>query len=137
MSNKVLEIQGLEVSKGNKKRGFLKISEKPAGLHQIPMTVINGYGDGPTLVVNGGEHGSEYNGPAACLRLMSELDPKKISGRARASGYMDAELLRHSIVYLAIHLCHSSRVRWNDSRTQRIPMARTSILDALKTRRIK
>lgn len=81
MSNKVLKIQDLEVPKGYKKRGFLKISEKPAGPHQIPMTVINGSGDGPTLVVNGGEHGSEYNGPAACLRLMAELDPKEISGQ--------------------------------------------------------
>jgi len=81
MSKKMLKVQDLEVPEGRKKQGFLKISEKPAGPHQIPMTLINGSGDGPTLVVNGGEHGSEYNGPAACLRLMVELDPKEISGQ--------------------------------------------------------
>jgi len=76
----LLKIQDLEVSKGNKKQGYLKISEKPAGIHQIPITLINGVGDGPTLIVNGGEHGSEYNGPAAALKLCAELDPKKIHG---------------------------------------------------------
>lgn len=81
MSKKVFKVQDLEVPKGFKKQGFLKISEKPAGAHKIPITLINGSGDGPTLVVNGGEHGSEYNGPAACLRLMVELDPKEISGQ--------------------------------------------------------
>lgn len=81
MSDEVLKIQDIEVPKGRKKRGYLKISEKPAGLHQIPLTVINGSRDEPTLVINGGEHGSEYNGPAACLRLQVELDPKKVSGR--------------------------------------------------------
>lgn len=80
MSNGILKVQDLEVPKGSKKQGYLKISEKPAGPHQVPMTLINGAGDGPTLVVNGGEHGSEYNGPAGALRLCVELDPKKISG---------------------------------------------------------
>jgi len=69
-----------KVPKGKKKQGYLKISEKPAGTHQIPITVINGVRNGPTLLVNGGEHGSEYNGPAACLRLMIELDPNEICG---------------------------------------------------------
>jgi len=80
MSAGVLKVQSVEVPMGTKKQGYLKISEKPAGLHQVPMTVINGAKDGPTLVVNGGEHGSEYNGPAGALRLCAELDPKKISG---------------------------------------------------------
>lgn len=80
MSSKILKIQDLEAPKGRKQKGFLKISEKPAGTHQIPMMIINGAGDGPTLLINGGEHGSEYNGPAACLRLMTELDPKKTNG---------------------------------------------------------
>jgi len=79
MSN-VLKVQNLEAPKGSKKQGYLKISEKPAGLHQVPITLINGHGDGPTLIVNGGEHGSEYNGPAAALRLCAELDPNNISG---------------------------------------------------------
>ena len=76
----VIKVQDLEVHRGEKKRGYLRISEKPAGVHQIPLTVINGDRDGPRLLVNGGIDGSEYNGPAATLTLQANLDPHEISG---------------------------------------------------------
>ncbi len=76
-----LKVQDLKAEKGEKVQGQLRISEKPAGPHQIPIMLVNGSGDGPTLVVNGGEHGSEYNGPAGCLTVMRELDPGEVSGR--------------------------------------------------------
>lgn len=76
----IFKIQDLEASKGEKVKGYLKIAEKPAGPYEIPIMIINGSGEGPVLLINGGEHGSEYNGPGACLRLMTELDPKKING---------------------------------------------------------
>jgi len=77
----ILKVQDLEASQGEKKQGYLKISEKPAGPHKIPVTLVNGAGDGPTVVINGGEHGSEYNGPAATLTVMKKLDPGELSGR--------------------------------------------------------
>jgi predicted deacylase len=77
----ILKVQDLEAPKGAKRQGYLNISEKPAGLHRIPLTLVNGSGDGPTLVINGGEHGSEYNGPAATLTVMRDLDPAEVSGR--------------------------------------------------------
>ena len=80
MSKDVFKIQDLEAGKGERVKGYLKIAEKPAGLYQIPIMILNGSGEGPVLLINGGEHGSEYNGPAACLRLMKELDPKEING---------------------------------------------------------
>ena len=79
--SEVLKVQDLEAQKGTKKQGYLKISEKPAGPHRIPLTLVNGSGDGPTLIINGGEHGSEYHGPAATLTVMRDLDPKEVSGK--------------------------------------------------------
>jgi hypothetical protein len=79
--SEVFKIQDLEASKGTKTHGFLNVHETPAYLHQVPMTLVNGAGDGPTLVINGGEHGSEYNGPGGCLKLIEMLDPGKINGR--------------------------------------------------------
>src|SRR5437879_4815332 len=76
----IIKVQDLEAKRGEKKRGYLHISEKPAGIHQIPLTVVNGYADGPRLLVNGGIDGSEYNGPAGVLRLQQELNPKQIKG---------------------------------------------------------
>ena len=81
MSSGLLKVQDLQAPKGTRKQGYLKISEKPAGPHRIPLTLVNGSGDGPTLVINGGEHGSEYHGPAAALTVMKELDPEEVNGR--------------------------------------------------------
>jgi predicted deacylase len=81
MSSGLLKVQDLQAPKGTRKQGYLKISEKPAGPHRIPLTLVNGSGEGPTLVINGGEHGSEYHGPAAALTVMKELDPEKVNGR--------------------------------------------------------
>ena len=71
----------MEAAKGTKVHGYLKIMDKPAGKHEIPITLINGKGDGPTVVINGGEHGSEYNGPAGAIALMKELKPEDIKGK--------------------------------------------------------
>ena len=70
-----LKVQNLEASKGTKVQGDLYIHERPAYKHQVPITLVNGAGDGPTLCINGGEHGSEYNGPAGCLKLMRIFMP--------------------------------------------------------------
>jgi predicted deacylase len=78
---KILKVQNLEASQGSKVQGMLYVHEQPAYKHEVPITLINGAGDGPTLCINGGEHGSEYNGPAGCLRLIDELDPNDINGK--------------------------------------------------------
>ncbi len=79
--SEVLKVQNLEARAGEKVQGYLEIAERPAGKHRIPLMLINGSGSGPTLVINGGEHGSEYNGPAGCLTLMKELQPAEIDGQ--------------------------------------------------------
>jgi predicted deacylase len=79
--SKVLKVQNLEAPKGTKVQGMLYIHEQPAYKHEVPITLINGAGEGPTLCINGGEHGSEYNGPAGCLRLIQELEPNDINGK--------------------------------------------------------
>jgi len=79
--SEIMRVQDLVASKGEKVQGMMRVNEKPAYVHEVPVTLINGAGDGPTLCINGGEHGSEYNGPAACLKLMGELDPGDINGQ--------------------------------------------------------
>jgi N-alpha-acetyl-L-2,4-diaminobutyrate deacetylase len=50
-----------------------------AGL-AIPITVINN-GPGPNVLVMAGNHGDEYPGQVAILKLMRELTPEHIRGR--------------------------------------------------------
>ena len=76
-----LKVQNLEASKGTKVQGDLYIHERPAYKHQVPITLVNGAGDGPTLCINGGEHGSEYNDPAGCLKLIEDINPDNINGK--------------------------------------------------------
>lgn len=42
--------------------------------------IIKGIENGPTVWLNGAVHGDELNGPYALLKLLKNVDPKKISG---------------------------------------------------------
>jgi predicted deacylase len=46
----------------------------------LPVAVIGG-GEGPTALVMAGNHGDEYPGQVAILRLMRELQPEQVKGR--------------------------------------------------------
>jgi predicted deacylase len=47
----------------------------------LPMYLINGVQEGPTLVLTGGIHAAEYASIAAALELGQTLDPAKIKGQ--------------------------------------------------------
>ena len=47
----------------------------------LPVTVVNGTKDGPTLLIIAGEHGNEYENIAALQETLRDLDPKQINGR--------------------------------------------------------
>ncbi|MBA3841403.1 MAG: succinylglutamate desuccinylase/aspartoacylase family protein [Actinobacteria bacterium] len=52
------------------------------GASFVPIATIgNGDGDGPTVLVSGGNHGDEYEGQIACLRLIQEIRPEEVQGR--------------------------------------------------------
>ncbi|MBX9789679.1 MAG: succinylglutamate desuccinylase/aspartoacylase family protein [Pirellulales bacterium] len=54
--------------------------EAPIGV-QLATTTICGTSPGPHLLVTGGVHGDEYEGPAAIRRLADELSPDRLRGR--------------------------------------------------------
>jgi N-alpha-acetyl-L-2,4-diaminobutyrate deacetylase len=68
----IFKIQNVECPVGEKVNDYLTVHE---------ITLVNGVGEGPILLINGGEHGSEYNGPAGCLKLIDTIDPNKINGK--------------------------------------------------------
>lgn len=47
----------------------------------IPITVLNAGGNGPTALVMAGNHGDEYPGQVAILRLVRELTVEQVLGR--------------------------------------------------------
>jgi N-alpha-acetyl-L-2,4-diaminobutyrate deacetylase len=55
-------------------------NESAWGAVRVPIVVIQ-RGDGPTVLLTGGNHGDEYEGPIALLKLARRLAPQAIAGR--------------------------------------------------------
>ena len=74
----------VDLDKAGKQVGFLMIPHSPHddawGVTRIPLAVIRN-GNGPTVIIEGGNHGDEYEGPIVISELISSLDPGEIQGR--------------------------------------------------------
>ncbi|MGD0647890.1 MAG: M14 family metallopeptidase [Acidobacteriaceae bacterium] len=80
MSDRTFEVGQLSAGPGEKRYGVVEfpVQGEP---YRLPLWLINGNEDGPTLVVTGGVHGAEYASIAAALDLGQTLDPKGLRGR--------------------------------------------------------
>jgi|BarGraNGADG00212_1021973.scaffolds.fasta_scaffold00171_6 uncharacterized protein len=81
MSNHVMTVGTLAAKPGEKTFGVneFMVQGQP---HRLPMWLVNGTEEGPTLVVTGGVHAAEYASIAAALDLGRTLDPRTLRGRA-------------------------------------------------------
>jgi N-alpha-acetyl-L-2,4-diaminobutyrate deacetylase len=74
----------LDFDRPGKQQGFLQVpySHNLGGWANvfIPTTVI-ARGKGPTVLVLGGNHGDEYQGQIAAMKLARELTPEMVTGR--------------------------------------------------------
>ena len=74
----------VDLDGAGKQVGFLMIPHSPNddawGVTRIPLAVIQN-GSGPTVILEGGNHGDEYEGPIAIGELIRELDPGRVQGR--------------------------------------------------------
>lgn len=73
----------VDLDKAGKQIGFLMIPHSPNddawGVTRVPLAVIRN-GKGPTVVLEGGNHGDEYEGPIVISELIRSLDPGDIQG---------------------------------------------------------
>lgn len=74
----------VDFAKDGRQVGFLHIPQSPHddawGTVRIPFAVLAN-GRGPTIVIEAGNHGDEYEGPIALGELIRTLDPALIQGR--------------------------------------------------------
>ncbi len=74
----------VDLDRPGKQVGFVMIPHSPHddawGATRIPLAVIAN-GKGPTVVLEGGNHGDEYEGPIVISELIRDLDPGEVSGR--------------------------------------------------------
>lgn len=74
----------IDLSREGKQAGSLLVTHsdnrQPLGHYPVPIIVL-ARGKGPTILLIGGVHGDEFEGPAALMRLVQTLSPDDINGR--------------------------------------------------------
>ena len=80
MPNDVLRIGSLAAAPGEKRYGVneFPVQGQP---YRLPMWLVNGRAEGPTLVVTAGVHPAEYASIAAALALGRSVDAATLRGR--------------------------------------------------------
>jgi predicted deacylase len=69
------------VGKNEKAFGYVNIVDNVSARFNMPVGVVNGASDGPTLVVTGGLYPTEYCGVESASRLYQLVNPQDLSGR--------------------------------------------------------
>ncbi len=84
MPRKSTAFCSIDFDRGGKQLGFVNFPHSPHedawGVTPVPIGVIKN-GTGPTVIVQGGNHGDEYEGPITIGELMRDLDPSQVNGR--------------------------------------------------------
>ena len=77
-----LNVGTVTAKRGELKKGFIKGVELNTTTHiDIPVLVMNGVKDGPTLLMVSTQHGIEIQGIEVILKIMREkIDPKGLRG---------------------------------------------------------
>jgi len=67
----------------------------PLGYLPIPAGILHG-GQGPTVLLTGGLHGDEFEGPVALMKLLRRLDPRRVHGRLIILPALNAPAIREA-----------------------------------------
>lgn len=74
----------VDFDRQGRQTGFVMIPHSPHddawGVTRVPIAIIAN-GNGPTVVLEGGNHGDEYEGPIVISEMIRDLDPGEVQGR--------------------------------------------------------
>ena len=103
-----MKLGNIEAAPGEKAYGFFKTGETHGRFPvHIPLHIVNGANDGPTLVVQAGASGLEIEPSLILPHVVNELDPAAISGTLILAPLMNTsgfEFARVNSVYDDKHL---------------------------------
>ena len=78
-------------------RGTLRTVDRPDGAPvEIPVVIVRGAGDGPTLWLHGCVHGNEYCGTYIIHECLRSLDPDAMAGAVVALPILNLDAFRHN-----------------------------------------
>ena len=69
------------IPQGTKQFNYYNLMNNDAARIDMPVGVVNGSEDGPTLIVTGGLFATEYSGVEAASRMYRDFTPEKLAGR--------------------------------------------------------
>ena len=73
-----ITIGSLRCEAGQKVAGYISAVHRVDGnAFGIPVMIVAGNSDGPVLLMDGGIHGDEQEGPLAVATITRKLDPNK------------------------------------------------------------
>lgn len=76
-----MEIGTAQATPGDRDRGQLAVAELPTGpTEALPVAVVNGAHDGPTVWIHGAIHGDEATGLAVAQDIVDRVSPADLSG---------------------------------------------------------
>ncbi|MCJ7622101.1 MAG: succinylglutamate desuccinylase/aspartoacylase family protein [Anaerolineaceae bacterium] len=94
----------MTATKGLKEKGWLEFKYMATGEPiRFPVGTVHGVNDGPTLLVLGGMHGSEFAGIEAAIRLFNEVDPQKLSGTLKIGMIYNMPAFVNNLGFLIPH----------------------------------
>ena len=79
--NKTLKIGSHDIAANEISHLDFQVGELSGFPIRIPVSIINGTNDGPTLCVTSGLHGCEYDSIEAAIRLANAFSPDQLAGR--------------------------------------------------------
>ncbi|MEM1401107.1 MAG: succinylglutamate desuccinylase/aspartoacylase family protein, partial [Pseudomonadota bacterium] len=65
----------------------------PLGFHPVPIISLKN-GSGPSVLMTGGTHGDEFEGPSALMRLVASLKPDEMTGQVIILPALNAPAVR-------------------------------------------
>lgn len=99
MANKELIIGNMSATAGTKTAGTRQVTIGGYTLN-IPVFLINGQHEGPTLAVTGGIHGAEYASIEAALQLGRSLMPDRLHGRVIVAPVVNIPAFKARSIYV-------------------------------------
>lgn len=81
MANDVITIGSASASRGERSFGSVKVAELNDGAPvEVPVAIVRGNEDGPTLWIQNGVHGDEFPGLGAIQRILTGTDLSELRG---------------------------------------------------------
>ena len=112
-----IEIEGIVAKNEEKVFGFIDIGTTSVNLYRIPIIIVNGKSEGKTLCLLGGTHGTEVAGTEAIIRIIKNIDPKRMKGSILAVPVVNGPQFEHHTAYISpIDQLNQNRVFPGDSR---------------------